>query len=263
VSPMRSSSESAICGLAWGNLGLVHGKALRVEGDRPTRYAALPRPVGRSLRRPCAPVRSGDEDQTGLHGARPVGHVHRQQRPGRIDHRPRSVEPGSAPSTWAGQHRPVDAPAPRPRPRPPPASVPGRRPGAAARGRGSGRRWSPPRRPRTGPPVCRRSARRWAPPPRRRAQVGHQRADVGARRALHRRPGTRPAPPARRPRTGPRAPPPARARPRCRPGPARAAGGRATFLAETMGGTCSSAPVSLAAAARTSSSVTRPCPRCR
>ena len=102
----------------------------------------------------------------------------------------------------------------------------------------------------------RRRSRRWAPPPRARAEVGGQRADVGARRALDldrvARPGSSASPTSKRwTVTGPGLaldldalagqlvqPPPS------------------TFTADTIGGTCRMSPVSAAAAARTSSSVT-------
>ena len=112
----------------------------------------------------------------------------------------------------------------------------------------------PPARPRSSgrasssvnePTAVRRRSRRWRPATEGVAEVGGQRAHVGARRALdlgpHDAAGRRWASTVEAV-DGDRAG--ARARPRCPRGPARAGACRPTFTAETIGGTCRMSPVS-------------------
>ena len=80
-------------------------------------------------------------------------------------------------------------------------------------------------------------------------EVGGERSARRCPRSTRPRRGTRADPASNRHRIGARSPAAARARPRCPPGPARAGGGRPTFSADTIGGTCMIGPVRVAAAA--------------
>ena len=123
---------------------------------------------------------------------------------------------------------------------------------AAAAARAPAPRARRPRRCRTGRPTA---AAGPAGGPRRRARCRRRRPASGCRcpTSRSRRSGTRPGPPARRPRRRRPAPAPA-ARSTSTPSRASSCSRRpSTFLADTIGGTCSMSPVSPAAAARTSS----------